>query len=106
MAVFIGGIVAAVLGIIFLLIWWGPFLQLLAGAVPVMLLLGGAIAAYLGFDEVKEKLPYFGKKEEEFSPSPQTDEAPKYKEEAEKYKAEADQLRSELDELKKEAEEE
>jgi hypothetical protein len=102
MAVFVGGIVAAVLGVILLLIWWVPFLQLVAGALPVMLLFGGVIAAYLGFDEVRDKLPYFSKKEEEFSPTMDTDETPQYKEEAEKYKAEVDQLRSELEELKKE----
>jgi hypothetical protein len=102
MAVFIGGIVAAVVGIILLLIWWGPFLQLLAGALPVMLLFGGVIAAYLGFDEVKDKLPYFGKKEQETAPSMDTNEAVKYKEEAEKYREEVEQLKSELEELKKE----
>ncbi len=102
MAVFVGGIVAAVLGVILLLIWWVPFLQLVAGALPVMLLFGGVIAAYLGFDEVKEKLPYFGKKEEEFSPTMDTDDTSKYKEEAEKYKSEVEQLKSELDKLKQE----
>ena len=104
MAVFVGVIVAAVLGVILLLIWWVPFLQLLAGALPVMLVFGGLIAAYLGFDEVKDKLPYFSKKEEEFSPTMDTADAPQYKEEAEKYKAEVDQLKSELDKLKKEEE--
>jgi hypothetical protein len=101
MGVFVGGIVAAVLGVILLIVWWVPFLQLLAGALPIMLLFGGAIAAYLGFDEVKEKLPYFSKREES-SPIVDTDEAGKYKEEAEKYKAEADKLKSELEKLKKE----
>ena len=101
MAVFLGGIVAAVLGVILLLIWWVPFLQLVAGALPVMLLFGGVIAAYLGFDEVKDKLPYFGKKEEEFSPTMDTDDTTKYKEEAEKYKSEVEQLKSELDKVKK-----
>lgn len=102
MAVFVGGIVAAVLGVILLLIWWVPFLQLVAGALPLMLLFGGVIAAYLGFDEVKDKLPYFSKQEEEFSPTMDTAEAPQYKEEADKYKAEAEELKSELEKLKKE----
>ena len=102
MAVFVGGIVAAVLGVILLLIWWVPFLQLVAGALPVMLLFGGIIAAYLGFDEVKEKLPYFDKKEQGFPSTLDTDESPQYKEEAEKYKAEVEELKSELDKLKKE----
>ncbi|MFP3869571.1 MAG: hypothetical protein ACLFVT_01650, partial [Syntrophobacteria bacterium] len=95
MAVFIGGIVAVVVGLILLLIWWVPFLQLLAGALPVMLLFGGAIAAYLGFDEVKDKLPYFGKKEQEISPSMDTNETTRYKEEADKYKQEVEELKSE-----------
>jgi hypothetical protein len=93
MAVFVGGIVAAVLGVILLLV---------AGGLPIMLLFGGVIAAYLGFDEVKDKLPYFSKKEDEFSSTLDTDEAPKYKEEAEKYKEEVEQLKSELGKLKKE----
>ena len=63
MAVFVGGIVAAVLGVILLLVWYEEFFLLLAGALPMMLILGGVIAAYLGFDEVKDKLPYYSKKE-------------------------------------------
>jgi hypothetical protein len=102
MAVFVGGIIAAVVGVILLLIWWVPFLQLVAGALPVMLLFGGVIAAYLGFDEVKEKLPYFSKKQDEFAPTMDTDEASKYREEAEKYKTEVEELKSELEKAKKE----
>lgn len=100
MAVFLGGIVAAVIGFILLLVWWGPFLQLLAGALPIMLLFGGAIAAYLGYDEVKDKLPYFSKKQEGASPVGESAQATSYKEEAEKYKAEAERLKSELDRVK------
>ena len=40
MKTLIGGAVAAVLGIIGLSVWWKPFLQLLAGAIPAVLLLG------------------------------------------------------------------
>lgn len=54
MKTLIGGAVGAVLGIIGLAVWFGPFLNLLAGAIPVMLLLGGGLALYLGFDELKE----------------------------------------------------
>ena len=100
MAVFVGGIVAAVIGFILLLVWWKPFLALLAGALPIMLLFGGAIAAYLGYDEVKDKVPYFGKKEEGTSPVGDTAQSTSYKEEAEKYKAEAERLKSELDKAK------
>ena len=50
-----GGIAALVLGVIGIIIWWGHFVQLLTGAVPIMLILGGALAAYLGFEEIKDK---------------------------------------------------
>lgn len=55
MAVLAGGVAAFILGIIGIIIWWGPFLTLLKGAVPSVLILGGALAAYLGYDEWKEK---------------------------------------------------
>ncbi len=54
MKTLIGGAIGVVLGIIGMSVWWKPFLQLLAGAVPVMLLLGGGLAIYLGFDELKD----------------------------------------------------
>ncbi len=54
MKTLIGGAVAALLGIIGIAIWFGAFLQILAGAVPPMLLLGGGLALYLGFDELKD----------------------------------------------------
>ncbi len=54
MKTLIGGAIGAVLGIVGMSVWWKPFLQLLAGAVPVMLLLGGGLAIYLGFDELKD----------------------------------------------------
>lgn len=95
MKVFLGGIAAAFLGLIGIFAFFGPFLSLLAGAVPLMLLLGGAMAAYLGYDEVKDKLP-FPKKQEEAA----VDTGAGFKEEAEKYKQEADRLRSELEKAK------
>ncbi len=54
MKTLIGGAIGVVLGIVGMSVWWKPFLQLLAGAVPVMLLLGGGLAIYLGFDELKD----------------------------------------------------
>ena len=54
MKTLVGGAVAAVIGVIGLAIWFNAFLQLLAGAIPVMLLLGGCLALYLGFDELKD----------------------------------------------------
>ncbi len=54
MKTLIGGAIGAVLGIIGLAVWFKPFLQLVAGTVPIMLLLGGCLALYLGFDELKD----------------------------------------------------
>ena len=101
MMVFLGGIAASFLGIIGIMVWFPQFLHLLAGAIPLMLILGGALAAYLGYDEVKDKLPFPKKKEEqeEFA-SPAKDELSKYKEEAEKYKQEAEKLQAELEKAK------
>jgi hypothetical protein len=55
MAALGGGLVALVLGIIGLITWWGYFAKALLAAVPAMLILGGALAAYLGFEELKDK---------------------------------------------------
>ncbi|GAB6144671.1 hypothetical protein [Desulfocicer niacini] len=54
MKTLIGGAVAVLLGIIGIAVWFGEFLQILAGAIPPVLLLGGGLALYLGFDELKD----------------------------------------------------
>ncbi len=54
MKTLIGGAVAAVIGIIGLTIWFSEFCVILLVAIPIMLLLGGALAIYLGFDELKD----------------------------------------------------
>ena len=63
MKTLIGGAIGAVLGIIGLAIWFDAFLQLLAGVIPSMLLLGGCLALYLGFDELKDTWKNEGAKE-------------------------------------------
>jgi flagellar motor component MotA len=55
MAALGGGLVALVLGIIGMITWWGYFAKALLAAIPAMLILGGALAAYLGFEELKDK---------------------------------------------------
>jgi hypothetical protein len=52
MKTLIGGAIAVLLGIVGLAVWFGPFLNLLAGCIPPVLLLGGGLALYLGFDEL------------------------------------------------------
>jgi len=91
MKTLIGGAAAAVLGIIGLAIWWKPFLQLLAGAIPFALVSGGALAIYLGFDELKDS--WRAKKEDIGSPA-----VNEYKEEVEKLKKEVEELKGEKQE--------
>jgi hypothetical protein len=94
MKVFLGGIGAAFLGIIGMFVFMGPFLHLLAGAIPLLLLAGGAMAAYLGYDEVKDKLPFTRK--DEAAESAVNSET-QLREEADKYKKEVDRLKAELE---------
>jgi len=93
MKILIGGAVAAALGLIGLVIWWGPFLMVLKGTIAIMLLLGGGLAIYLGFDELKDTW-----KKDETDDSVVTEKD----EEAEKYKKEIDGLKEEIETLKKE----
>lgn len=101
MKVFVGGLVSAFLGIIGVLMFFKDFLHLLAGALPLALLLGGAMAAYLGYDEVKDQVSIpFLKKKGCGAPSEATsgnDDISKYKEELEKYKQEVEKLKAELE---------
>ncbi len=55
MASLIGGLAALVLGLVLLFSWGKSFLQVVMGTLPILLILGGALAAYLGFEEVKDK---------------------------------------------------
>ena len=96
MKTLIGGAIAAALGLIGLVIWWGQFLMVLAGIIPAMLLLGGALAIYLGFDELKDTW----KSDEEAEPSPEAGED--QGEDVEQYKKEIDDLKEEIETLKKE----
>lgn len=96
MKVFVGGVAAAFLGLIGVLVFIGPFLNLIAGAIPLVLLLGGAMAAYLGYDEVKEKLPFPKNRDT----SGEVGSEPGLKEEAEKYRQEVERLKAELEKSK------
>lgn len=92
MKTLIGGAVGAVLGLIGMSIWWKPFLQLLAGAIPVMLLLGGGLALYLGFDELKDS---WKKEDTTVDTSVSTDKTEEYKKEIDELKKEIETLKSE-----------
>jgi hypothetical protein len=94
MTALFGGIVALVLGVVLLLEWWQSFLHILQGSIPVLLLAGGALATYLGVEELREKL--------EVSPAERgsPEETERYRREAERYRQELDSLRQEVERLK------
>jgi uncharacterized membrane protein YqjE len=87
MAALAGGLVALVLGIIGIIVWWGYFIKALMAGVPAMLILGGALAAYLGFEEIRDK-----RAAEAFDST------------GSEIKGEVDSLKKELEDLKKEKE--
>ncbi|NOX33326.1 MAG: hypothetical protein GXP56_06255 [Deltaproteobacteria bacterium] len=86
MKTLIGGAIAVLLGVVGLAVWFNQFLVLLAGCIPPVLLLGGGLALYLGFDELKDS---WKNDEGADAPAPQDD------------KAKIQELEKELDDLKK-----
>ncbi len=91
MKTLIGGAVAAALGLIGIVVWWGAFLMVIKGTIPIMLLFGGGLAIYLGFDELKDTW-----KDEAVD----TDSVEKG-EDVEKYKKEINGLKEEIKTIKK-----
>jgi uncharacterized membrane protein YqjE len=89
-----GGLIALILGIIGIIVWWGYFLKALMAGVPIMLLLGGALATYLGIEEMKDK-----KASESFDT-----EKDELKQEVQTLKEEIQGLKTEQPEEKKETE--
>ncbi|RLC22222.1 MAG: hypothetical protein DRH93_10370 [Deltaproteobacteria bacterium] len=87
MKTLIGGAIAVLLGVVGLAVWFNQFLVLLAGCIPPVLLLGGGLALYLGFDELKDS---WKKDEGADAPVAQDD------------KAKIEELEKELEALKKE----
>jgi len=53
MKILLGGIVAVIIGVVGLIAWWSDFLELLKGIIPIILVLGGALAIYLGIEDIK-----------------------------------------------------
>jgi len=91
MKTLIGGAIAAVIGVIGMAIWFDAFLQLLAGAIPGMLLLGGCLALYLGFDELKDTW----QNDNAVAPAGPGEES-----DVDKFKKENEDLKKEIDALK------
>jgi hypothetical protein len=80
-----GGLIALILGIIGIIAWWPYFIKALAAGIPVILILGGALATYLGIEELKDR-----KASESFEtgPSGLQDEVQTLKEELKELKEE------------------
>ena len=91
MKTLIGGAIAALLGLIGIVAWFPQFLTVIAGTIPVMLLLGGALAIYLGVDELKDT----------WKPEQSTETDAAIDGNVEKYKQEISELKDEIETLKK-----
>ena len=91
MAALLGGLISLVLGIIGIIIWWGYFVKALAAGIPALLILGGALATYLGIEEWKDK-----RSAEKFEKEPEKEpDTTKLKEEVESIKKEVQDLKKE-----------
>jgi hypothetical protein len=92
MPLIIGGAIALILGIIGLIEWRSDLLILVKGALPIMLLMGGILALYVGYDDFQEKLKEDKQKQDE--------KLEKAREEIEMIRAKAELYREELDRMK------
>ncbi len=91
MKTLIGGAIAAILGCIGIVAWFPQFLAVAGGTIPIMLLLGGALAIYLGVDELKDT----------WTDAETSETEPETPVEVEKYKQEINELKGEIESLKK-----
>lgn len=81
------GLAALLLGIILFFVWFAFILGLVKAFLPAFLMAGGAVAAYLGWEEWRDKrTPAL-----DFS---NPDEASRYKAEAAAYQAEINEIKS------------
>jgi uncharacterized protein YlxW (UPF0749 family) len=92
MSLLIGGIISAVFGLVSLIFFWSDFMTMIRGAFPIFLVLGGALAVYVGIDEMQEKNREERQRQEEKLAQAQQEietikaEAAGYKEELKKLK--------------------
>lgn len=94
MPMMIGGAAASILGLIGLVVWWSDFTAILKGGLPILCLLGGILAIYVGYDDFQEKM-----REEK---QKQDDKLERAREEIEQIRAKAELYREELERLREE----
>jgi 5-bromo-4-chloroindolyl phosphate hydrolysis protein len=92
MSMLISGIVSVVLGIIGFSLWWSAFVIALKGIIPILLILGGILAVYIGLDSMEDRAREERKKQEE--------KIQKTRDEMDQIRLQAEQYREELDRLK------
>lgn len=92
MSLLIGGVISAIFGLIGLIFFWADFMTIFKGSLPIFLLLGGALAVYVGLDEMQEKSREERQRQEE--------KLEKAEKEAELARAEAEQYKEELNKLR------
>ena len=92
MPLLVGGAVAAILGLIGLVVWWHPFAIIVKGALPILMILGGGLAMYVGYDDIQERIREEKKR--------QDDKLEKAQEEIEQIRAKAELYREELERLR------
>ncbi len=95
MSLLISGIVSVILGVIGLSHWSNDFLIILKGGVPIILILGGILAVYIGVDAMQDRMREERQKQEE--------QLDRTREEIEQVKAQAAQYREEIERLREEA---
>jgi 5-bromo-4-chloroindolyl phosphate hydrolysis protein len=95
MSLLISGIVSVILGVIGFSLWWSDFMIILKGGVPIMLILAGILAVYVGLDAMEDRMREERHKQEE--------KLEKTREEIEQVKAQAEQYREEIERLKEQA---
>jgi small neutral amino acid transporter SnatA (MarC family) len=95
MSLLIGGIVSVIFGVIGFSLWWIDFIIILKGGIPIILILGGILAVYVGMDAMQDKMREERQKQEE--------KLDKAREEIEHVKAQSEQYREEIEKLKNQA---
>jgi arginine exporter protein ArgO len=95
MYLLISGVVSVILGIIGFTQWWSEFVIILKGGVPIMLILGGILAVYVGLDAMQDRMREERQKQEE--------KLDKTRNEIEQVKAQAERYREEIEKLKEQA---
>jgi predicted RNA-binding protein len=95
MSLLIGGVVSVILGVIGFSLWWIDFITILKGGIPILLILGGVLAVYVGLDAMQDRIREDRQKQDE--------KLEKAREEIERIKALSEQYREEIEKLKEQS---